>query len=88
MTAPCTWLTHTQYGSDMDEIHALAAAVSSATGGAKSVDGGNWQIFEGMLYESGATRMFNTQVSMRHCVHIRNGYPIDGNDDTLMAPGD
>lgn len=46
----------------MDQIHALGAAVSMAADGGKSVKGGNWQIFQGMLHESGATQRFGVEV--------------------------
>lgn len=61
-----------QYAADMDEIHALGAAVSSATGGAKGVEGGNWRIFEGMVYESGATQRFRTEVGAWTCNWFRS----------------
>lgn len=47
----------------MSEIHALGAAVSMATSGAKSVKGGNWQIFAGMLKNASATVVLGTEVS-------------------------
>lgn len=46
-----------QYARDIDQIHALGAGVSLATGEASSIEGGNWRIFDGMLKDSGA-RMF------------------------------
>lgn len=52
-----------QYGSDMNQIHALGAAVSLATRGAQAVEGGNFRIFEGMMDESKATLRLGTEVS-------------------------
>ena len=54
-----------QYARDMNEIHALGAGVSMATAGAKSVKGGNWRIFEGMLGESKAVVNLQTLVSRK-----------------------
>lgn len=47
----------------MSEIHALGAAVSMATNGAKSIIGGNWQIFSHMLRNASATVVLNTEVT-------------------------
>ena len=47
----------------MDDIHALGAGVSMATGGAKAIEGGNWQVFEGMLKHSKALLQLGTEVS-------------------------
>lgn len=55
---------------DMDKIHALGAAVSMATGGAQSIQGGNWRIFDAMLDEARVTRRLGFEVSScrRHWV--------------------
>lgn len=55
-------LSSGQYGRNVNEIHALGAGVSMATGGASAVEGGNWQIFKGMLDESKAIVQLNTLV--------------------------
>ncbi|WVQ64724.1 uncharacterized protein L199_002891 [Kwoniella botswanensis] len=55
--------TRVNYASDMDHIHALGAGVSMATGGASQVEGGNWQIFRGMLDDSKAKVHLGTEVS-------------------------
>lgn len=46
----------------MDEIHALGAAVSLATGGASAIAGGNFRLFEAMLKNSGAEVRLETAV--------------------------
>ncbi len=46
----------------MDGIHALGASVSMATGGAKAVDGGNFQVFEQMIEDSKAILHLTTEV--------------------------
>lgn len=55
-------LTH-QYCADIDGIHGLGAAVSLAAGGASSVAGGNYQIFERMLKDSLADVRLQTEVT-------------------------
>jgi hypothetical protein len=52
-----------QYARDMDEIHALGAAVCMATGGAKQIAGGNWQVFDRMLKDAKADVRLSTMVS-------------------------
>ena len=47
----------------MDGIHALGAGVSMATGGAKAVEGGNWQIFQAMIEDAKVTLSLGTEVS-------------------------
>ncbi|KAG5983579.1 hypothetical protein E4U55_007821 [Claviceps digitariae] len=51
------------YASNMAFIHGLEAMVSFATEGAVSISGGNFQIFENMVQESGAAYRPNTTVS-------------------------
>jgi prenylcysteine oxidase/farnesylcysteine lyase len=53
-----------QYASNMDEIHALGAAVSMAADGGRSVKGGNWQIFQKMLDESEASQKLGVEVCL------------------------
>ncbi|KZP00717.1 FAD/NAD(P)-binding domain-containing protein [Calocera viscosa TUFC12733] len=55
--------TRVNYAQSIDEIHALGALVSMAANGANSVQGGNWQVFERMLRESGAKVRLNTTVA-------------------------
>ena len=47
----------------MADIHALGSAVSMASGGAMSVGGGNYQVFEGMVKESKAFTFLGEEVS-------------------------
>ncbi|KAG6010567.1 hypothetical protein E4U21_005920 [Claviceps maximensis] len=51
------------YASNMAFIHGLEAMVSFATEGAVSISGGNYQIFEKMVEDSGAAYKPNTTVS-------------------------
>ena len=51
---------------DVDKIHALEGMVSLAASGAASVKGGNWQIFENFVAQSGARVFLNTTVSAPH----------------------
>ncbi|KAG9126281.1 hypothetical protein FRC07_004092, partial [Ceratobasidium sp. 392] len=46
--------TRVNYGQNIDKIHALEGMVSMAATQAQSVAGGNWQIFERWVKESGA----------------------------------
>jgi prenylcysteine oxidase / farnesylcysteine lyase len=55
--------TRVNYGNNLGSIHGLATMVSMATDGAQSVRGGNWQIFDRMVAESGAELMLNTSVT-------------------------
>ena len=50
-----------KYGMNMNGIHALGASVSMATGGAKSIGGGNWKIFKAMVENSKARLRLNTE---------------------------
>lgn len=52
-----------QYASDMTAIHGLGASVSMATSGARSIEGGNWQVFDAMLTNATAIRHMVTTVS-------------------------
>ncbi|OZJ06019.1 hypothetical protein BZG36_01079 [Bifiguratus adelaidae] len=59
--------TRVNYGQDLDELHAFGAMISMAAAGAKSVAGGNYQIFEHFLSKSGASLHLNTSVlSINH----------------------
>lgn len=55
--------TRVNYASNLDFIHGLETMVCMATDGAMAVDGGNWQIFQHMLNESGAKVLLGTTVS-------------------------
>lgn len=55
--------TRVNYASNLDRIHGLDTMVSMAPEGSKSVVGGNWQIFDRMVKNSGASVHLNTSVS-------------------------
>lgn len=54
--------TRVNYGQNLPLIHGLEAMVCMATDGAVSVEGGNWQIFSGMIDASGAKLKLDTRV--------------------------
>ncbi|KAG0056956.1 hypothetical protein BGZ83_002563 [Gryganskiella cystojenkinii] len=55
--------TRVNYGSNLNQIHALGALVSMAADDALQIQGGNFQIFEGMVKRSGAQVKLNTKVT-------------------------
>ncbi|CAZ82712.1 unnamed protein product [Tuber melanosporum] len=55
--------TRVNYGQNLGLIHGLETMVCMAAEGAVSVEGGNWQIFEGMVKSSGALFHLNTSVT-------------------------
>lgn len=55
--------TRVNYAQNIDQIHGLESMVCMATDGAMSIQGGNWQIFDGMLKASEAIVLLNTSVS-------------------------
>ena len=54
--------TRVNYASNLNTIHGLETMVCMAIDGAMSINGGNWQIFEGMLNSSKAAVQLNTAV--------------------------
>lgn len=54
--------TRVNYAQNLGLIHGLETMVCMATDGAMAVRGGNWQIFDHMVRESGATLNLNTSV--------------------------
>ncbi|TXT11838.1 uncharacterized protein COLE_02248 [Cutaneotrichosporon oleaginosum] len=54
--------TRVNYCADLNEIHALGAAVSLAAGSAYAIAGGNYRLFEAMLKNSGADIRLETTV--------------------------
>lgn len=54
--------TRVNYGQNLNTIHGLETMVCMAIEGAMSIDGGNWQIFDGMLKASNATLILNRTV--------------------------
>lgn len=55
--------TRVNYGQNADEMHALEGTVSLAASGATSIQGGNFQLFEGFLNRSGANVHLRTPVT-------------------------
>ncbi|KAI8603482.1 Prenylcysteine lyase-domain-containing protein [Dissophora ornata] len=55
--------TRVNYGSNLDEIHALGTLVSMAAENALQIQDGNFQIFEGMVGRSNAQVRLNTKVA-------------------------
>lgn len=55
--------TRVNYGQNLPLIHGLESMVCMATDGAMSVEGGNWQIFDGMLKSAQANVLLNHTVT-------------------------
>ncbi|KAI4280692.1 MAG: hypothetical protein L6R38_004239 [Xanthoria sp. 2 TBL-2021] len=55
--------TRVNYAQNLDQIHGLETMVCMAAEGGMSIEGGNWQIFDNMIKDSGATLLLNTAVS-------------------------
>ncbi|OAQ28197.1 hypothetical protein K457DRAFT_76707, partial [Linnemannia elongata AG-77] len=55
--------TRVNYGSNLDDIHALGALVTMAANDAQQIEGGNFQIFEGMVAKSGAEVRLKTKIA-------------------------
>ncbi|KAG0278383.1 hypothetical protein BGZ95_004132 [Linnemannia exigua] len=55
--------TRVNYGSNLDDIHALGALVTMAADDAQQIEGGNFQIFEGMVAKSGAEVRLETKIA-------------------------
>lgn len=55
--------TRVNYGQNLPLIHGVETMVCLAAEGSMSIQGGNWQIFEGMVAESGANLRLNTSVT-------------------------
>ncbi|KAL8976179.1 MAG: hypothetical protein Q9205_007767 [Flavoplaca limonia] len=55
--------TRVNYGQNLDQIHGLETMVCMAAEGGMSIQGGNWQIFDSMIKDSGATLFLNTSVN-------------------------
>ncbi|CAK4032297.1 prenylcysteine lyase [Lecanosticta acicola] len=54
--------TRVNYAQNLEYIHGLEAMVCMATDGAMAVEGGNWQIFDAMVRNSGANVKLDTVV--------------------------
>lgn len=55
--------TRVNYGSNLGRIHGLDTMVSMAADDSRAVQGGNWQIFQKMVENSGASILRKTSVS-------------------------
>ncbi|RAH66937.1 putative prenylcysteine lyase [Aspergillus aculeatinus CBS 121060] len=55
--------TRVNYGQNLGLIHGLETMVCLATDGAMAIEGGNWQIFDGMLKAAGADVRVNHTVT-------------------------
>lgn len=55
--------TRVNYGQNLALIHGLEAMVCMAAEGAMAIEGGNWQIFDGMLKKSRAEVRLNSDVT-------------------------
>ena len=80
-------LTRVNYAVNLDDIHAMAAAVClEAQNGAFSVDGGNFQIFEKMIEKSNAELKLDTAV--KSIAKYGSQWMIDGQAfDYLVLTG-
>ncbi|EEP81959.1 conserved hypothetical protein [Uncinocarpus reesii 1704] len=58
--------TRVNYGQNLPLIHGLETMVCMATDGAKFIEGGNWQIFQGMIDVSKANLSLQTEVKEVH----------------------
>ncbi|KAL8692793.1 MAG: hypothetical protein Q9224_003887 [Gallowayella concinna] len=55
--------TRVNYAQNLPQIHGLETMVCMAIEGGMSIKGGNWQIFDNMIQDSGATLFLNTSVA-------------------------
>ncbi|KAG0234654.1 hypothetical protein BGX31_004477 [Mortierella sp. GBA43] len=69
--------TRVNYGSNLDEIHALGALVTMAADNALQIQDGNFQIFEGMVGHSKAHVQLNTKIA-----RVRRIPPVNIGDDS------
>ena len=77
--------TRVNYGQNLGVIHGLETMVCMATDGAMSVEGGNWQIFDNMVYASRATVKLNTTV--KEVTRVEGGgYAVRSTEILLENP--
>jgi len=69
--------TRVNYATNLGFIHGLEAMVCMATDGAMAVEGGNWQIFDAMLENSGANVMLDTVVGGIFAQGEGRGYALN-----------
>ncbi|KAL8816075.1 MAG: hypothetical protein Q9223_004854, partial [Gallowayella weberi] len=55
--------TRVNYAQNLPQIHGLETMVCMAIDGGMSIKGGNWQIFDNMIRDSGAALFLNTSVT-------------------------
>ncbi|KAL8924731.1 MAG: hypothetical protein Q9172_002549 [Xanthocarpia lactea] len=55
--------TRVNYAQNLDQIHGLETMVCMAADGGMSIEGGNWQIFNNLIKDSGATLLLDTSVT-------------------------
>ncbi|KKK16375.1 hypothetical protein ARAM_002766 [Aspergillus rambellii] len=68
--------TRVNYGQNLALIHGLESMVCMATDGAMAIEGGNWQIFDGMLKSAAV------DIRLNHTVQS-----IDRNSDNTLTVG-
>jgi prenylcysteine oxidase / farnesylcysteine lyase len=73
--------TRVNYGQNLGLIHGLETMVCMATDGAMAVQGGNWQIFQGMVNRSLAEVKMETRVQTVSRLP-KGGYKITASDAT------
>ncbi|RUS15781.1 Prenylcysteine lyase-domain-containing protein, partial [Endogone sp. FLAS-F59071] len=78
--------TRVNYAQDIDTIHALGALVSMAAQGAKSVKGGNFQIFQKFIEEAGAELRLKTKVDGIKKVVDKTGKKVSVAADIIANP--
>ncbi|CAE6398946.1 unnamed protein product [Rhizoctonia solani] len=76
--------TRVNYGQNVDDIHALEGMVSMAANGAHSVAGGNWQVFDRWVKESGAKVHLGTAVEqLRQGADGKWHLAVEGADEKI-----
>ncbi|KAE8179913.1 hypothetical protein CF335_g9426, partial [Tilletia laevis] len=66
--------TRVNYGQDTNLMHALGAGVSLAASGARSIVGGNWQVFDSFAKHSGATILSESEGDVTGLVKFEGGW--------------
>jgi prenylcysteine oxidase / farnesylcysteine lyase len=91
-------MTRVNYGQNLAELHALGAFISLAPQGARSIKGGNFQLFEKFVERSGANLKLDTKVikvtklpsgsidDMKYVVQTRDGSSDVYDAVVLAAP--
>jgi prenylcysteine oxidase/farnesylcysteine lyase len=89
-------MTRVNYGQNLAELHALGAFISLAPEGAKSIKGGNFQLFEKFVEYSGANLKLDTKVvkvtkltssnNLKYAVKTKDGSSEEYDAIILAAP--